>query len=349
MITAFFGLDAALYFRLLAAMITSFAIILAGGKRFIAFLHRKQHDGQPIRENGPQSHLLTKKGTPTMGGLLMLVAITVSSLLWGDLTNGFIWLCLLVLLVYGLTGFADDYVKVKKHTPDAMTVKMKLLLQFATALAVVWFISRLTPENLRYHLTFPFISFSLNLSLLYIPFAMVVIAGTSNAVNLSDGLDGLAAGLSFIAFVSFMVIACVTGSGSALRFDSLFIPGSAEAAIICAAVAGACLGFLWFNCSPAQVFMGDTGSLALGALLGTVAVITKHEIILALVGIIFVIEALSVIIQVFWYKRTKTRVFLMAPIHHHFEQLGWKETTVVVRFWIIALLAAFIGLSSLVL
>lgn len=347
MITAILGLHAVLYFRLLAAFITAFAIVVIFGKRFIAFLHGWQHEGQPIRENGPQSHLLTKKGTPTMGGLLMVAAIFVATLLWGNPGNLFLWLCLLVLLVYALTGFADDYVKVKKHTPDAMTAKMKLLLQFATALFAVWFISLETPEDLRYLLNFPFINFSLNLSLLYIPFAMVVIAGTSNAVNLSDGLDGLAAGLSFAAFMVFAAIAALTGVSSALDLDGVFIPGSAEVAIVCATVAGACLGFLWFNCSPAQVFMGDTGSLALGALLGTIAVITKHEIVLAIVGIVFVLEALSVMIQVFWYRRTKTRFFLMAPIHHHFEQLGWKETTVVIRFWIVAVLAALVGLSAL--
>jgi len=349
MITAIFGLNAALYFRLLGTLITAFAITILCGSRFIEFLHKKQHDGQPIREDGPKSHLLTKKGTPTMGGLLMLAAIILSCLLWGILSNVFLWLCLLVLLVYGLTGFADDYVKVKKHTPDAMTAKMKLLLQFSTALAVVWLISCQTPEALRYRLFFPFFNFSVNLSLLYIPFAMVVIAGASNAVNLSDGLDGLAAGLSFIAFTAFAIIGGVTGSQNAGYFNSPFIPGSSEAAIVCVATAGACLGFLWFNCSPARVFMGDTGSLALGALLGTIAVILKHELLLAIIGIVFVAEALSVMIQVFWYKRTKTRVFLMAPIHHHFEQLGWKETAVVIRFWIIALLAAVLGLGSLVL
>lgn len=347
MITAILGLNAVLYFRLLAAFITAFAVVVICGKRFISFLHCRQHDGQPIRENGPQSHLLTKKGTPTMGGLLMVAAIFAATLLWGNLGNLFLWLCLLVLLVYALTGFADDYVKVKKHTPDAMTAKMKLLLQFATALFTVWFISAETPENLRHMLNFPFINFSLNLGLFYIPFAMIVIAGTSNAVNLSDGLDGLAAGLCFVAFMVFAIVATLAGVDQGWNFAGIFISGSSEVAVVCAAVGGACLGFLWFNCSPAQVFMGDTGSLALGALLGTVAVITKHEIVLAIVGIVFVAEALSVMIQVFWYRRTKKRVFLMAPIHHHFEQLGWKETTVVIRFWIVAIVAALIGLSAL--
>ena len=337
MFAALFLPDQMLLIRILAAFLTALAVVLACGGRFIAFLHGCQGLGQPIRENGPQSHLLTKKGTPTMGGILILAAIIVSSLLWCSLSNLFVWLCLAVILVFGATGFADDYVKVKKHTPDAMTAKMKLLLQFVTAFAVVWLVTANTSENLRFSLVVPYVNRIFDLWWLYLPFAMVVIAGTSNAVNLSDGLDGLAGGLCLTAFSAFGVIAFTTA-----------FPESGEVAVVCAAAAGACLGFLWFNSSPAKVFMGDTGSLALGALLGTVAVMTKHEILLAVIGFVFVAEALSVMIQVFWYKRTKKRVFLMAPIHHHFEQLGWKEATVVARFRIVAVVCAVIGLFSLI-
>ncbi len=342
-----FSFDQIQLIRMLASFLTAFVIVLACGNRFIAFLHARQGLGQPIRENGPQSHLLTKKGTPTMGGLLILGAVIVSSLLWCSLNNIFVWLCLAVIVIYGAAGFADDYVKVKKQTPDAMTAKMKLFLQFATALIVVWLITVNTPENMRFNLNFPYLNYAFGLWWFYLPFAMIVIAGASNAVNLSDGLDGLAAGLCLSAYAAFAVIAFAVSFPEISAFSAPAIPGSGEVAVVCTAAVGACLGFLWFNSSPAKVFMGDTGSLALGALLGTVAVITKHEILLAVIGFVFVIEALSVMIQVFWYKRTKTRVFLMAPIHHHFEQLGWKETTVVARFRIIALVAALLGLSSL--
>lgn len=229
-----------------------------------------------------------------------------------------------------------------------MTAKMKLLLQFVTAFAVVWLVTANTSENLRFSLVVPYVNRIFDLWWLYLPFAMVVIAGTSNAVNLSDGLDGLAGGLCLTAFSAFGVIAFTTAFPETVNFRSVLIPECGEVAVVCAAAAGACLGFLWFNSSPAKVFMGDTGSLALGALLGTVAVMTKHEILLAVIGFVFVAEALSVMIQVFWYKRTKKRVFLMAPIHHHFEQLGWKETTVVARFRIVAVVCAVIGLFSLI-
>lgn len=348
MFAALFLPDQMLLIRILAAFLTALAAVLACGGRFIAFLHGCQGLGQPIRENGPQSHLLTKKGTPTMGGILILAAIIVSSLLWCSLSNLFVWLCLAVILVFGATGFADDYVKVKKHTPDAMTAKMKLLLQFVTAFAVVWLVIADTSENLRFSLVFPYVNRIFDLWWFYLPFAMVVIAGTSNAVNLSDGLDGLAGGLCLTAFSAFGVIAFTTAFPETVNFRSILIPQCGEVAVVCAAAAGACLGFLWFNSSPAKVFMGDTGSLALGALLGTVAVMTKHEILLAVIGFVFVAEALSVMIQVFWYKRTKKRVFLMAPIHHHFEQLGWKETTVVARFRIVAIVCTVIGLFSLI-
>ena len=320
-------------FRGFLAFFLALILALSFGGKLINILHHHQAKGQPIREDGPQSHLLTKKGTPTMGGLLILGSAIISMLICADLHNSFVWISILVLLVYGLTGFVDDYVKVTKQTANA-----------------VWVISQATPENSRFELTFPwFKNFALNLSWFYIPFAMVVIAGASNAVNLSDGLDGLASGLLVVSFIVFAIVAYLCGTEFAPLFNLLPIPHTAEISIVCAAVVGGCVGFLWFNAPPAKVFMGDTGSLALGALLGTISVMTKHEILLAVVGGVFVIEALSVMIQVAYFKKTGgKRFFKMAPIHHHFEQLGWKETTVVIRFWIIAFILGLLGLTTFV-
>ena len=331
--------------RAILAFFASFIITIAFGDRMIAFLHRKSKDGQPIREDGPQSHLLTKKGTPTMGGLLLIEAVVISVLLCANLQNIFIWLALAVLVIFGFTGFIDDYVKITKHTANAMTAKMKLLIQFTTSAIVVSVITYYTPENTRYMLNIPYIKdLAFNLGIFYIPFAMIVIAGSSNAVNLTDGLDGLASGLLIMAFG-------VMGAIAYSYYTDINITQNlsqvSEIAIICTAVAGSCLGFLWFNSSPAKVFMGDTGSLAFGALLGTIAVMLKNEITLAIVGAIFVVESLSVMIQVFWFKRTGKRVFKMAPIHHHFEQLGWPETRVVNRCWIIGIITAILGLLTL--
>ncbi len=334
--------------RAALAFFAALALGLLFGGRLIEFLHHHQKKGQPIREDGPQSHLLTKKGTPTMGGLLILGTATAAILLFASLLNPMVWVCLAVMWIYGVVGFADDYVKVTKQTSNAMTAKMKLLLQFMTALVSVLVISYYTPAGSRYSLTIPYFkNLALNLWLFYVPFAMVVIAGASNAVNLSDGLDGLAGGLLVAAFAFFALAAYVCGTDVAQYFYVRALPGMGEVAVVCAAVAGGCVGFLWFNAPPAKVFMGDTGSLALGALLGTVAVMLKQEVMLAIVGGIFVLEALSVMIQVFWFKRTGRRVFKMAPIHHHFEQCGWPETTVVLRFWIVALMLLLAGLPAL--
>lgn len=334
--------------RAVLAFFAALALGLLFGGRLIEFLRHHQKKGQPIREDGPQSHLLTKKGTPTMGGLLILGTATAAILLFASLLNPMVWVCLAVMWIYGVVGFADDYVKVTKQTSNAMTAKMKLLLQFMTALVSVLVISYYTPAGSRYSLTIPYFKdLALNLWLFYVPFAMVVIAGASNAVNLSDGLDGLAGGLLVAAFAFFALAAYICGTDIAQYFYVRALPGMGEVAVVCAAVAGGCVGFLWFNAPPAKVFMGDTGSLALGALLGTVAVMLKQEVMLAIVGGIFVLEALSVMIQVFWFKRTGRRVFKMAPIHHHFEQCGWPETTVVLRFWIVALMLLLAGLPAL--
>ncbi len=334
-----------IYTRSFMAFFVALILALSFGDRLIKILHAHQKKGQPIREDGPKTHLQTKKGTPTMGGILILGAAIVAILLCADLTNPLVWVAMLVLLVYGFVGAVDDYTKVTKQTANAMTAKMKLLLQFSTALFAVLVISYLMPAETRFVLTFPYlVNVSIDLFWFYVPFAMVVIAGASNAVNLSDGLDGLAAGLMIIALPVFMAIAYICGSEIVNDFYLMPVPYGAEVTVTCAAVIGACLGFLWFNAAPAKVFMGDTGSLALGAYLGTIAVMLKQEILLAIVGFVFVAEALSVMIQVYWFRHTGgKRFFKMAPIHHHFEQCGWPETRVVVRFWIIGVILAVIG------
>jgi phospho-N-acetylmuramoyl-pentapeptide-transferase len=348
MLTSLFGIDLPVLIRAGLAFWTSFIILLIIGRPVIGWLAHHQHHGQPIRTDGPQSHLATKQGTPTMGGLMILFAIICSVGLFADISHHFVWVCLIVLFIYGLTGFVDDYIKVSKETPNALTVKGKLFFQFMTAVLAVTIITAATPTASSTILYIPYFKAVFKLSWLYIPFAVVVISGTSNGVNLSDGLDGLASGLLIIAFTFFAVLAFVVGSPLAEDISFVYIPRSAEMTVVCSAVVGACLGFLWFNAPKAKIFMGDTGSLALGALLGTVAVILKEEILLAVVGGVFVAEALSVMIQVGWYKKTGKRFFRMAPIHHHFEQLGWPETTVVVRFWIVGFVLAVIGLAALV-
>jgi phospho-N-acetylmuramoyl-pentapeptide-transferase len=335
--------------RSLFAFLCALIIALSCGGKLIDFLHHHQSAGQPIREDGPQSHLLTKKGTPTMGGLLILGSGIISALLWCHLTNIFVWLCLLVLVVYGGTGFADDYVKVKKHTPNAMTAKMKLFLQFATACFIVFMVTQNTAEDIRFNLTIPYFkSLALNLFWFYVPFGMFVIAGASNAVNLTDGLDGLASGLMIIALSVFSFFCFICSDPLAFDYHLPYIEQCDELVVLCSAIIGGCLGFLWFNAPKAKIFMGDTGSIALGALLGTIAVMCKQELLLALVGGVFVMETVSVMIQVLYFKKTGgKRFFKMAPIHHHFEQLGWNETCVVVRFWIIGFILAILGLASL--
>ena len=328
------------------AFFAALFLSLACGEKLIGFLHRHQAKGQPIREDGPQSHLLTKKGTPTMGGLLILGSAIVSMLLFADLHNSFVWISILVLLVYGLTGFADDYVKVTKQTANAMTAKMKLFLQFTTALAAVWVITQSAPETGRFELSFPwFRSLALNLGWFYVPFAMIVIAGASNAVNLSDGLDGLASGLLIVSFLVFAVIAYVCGTEMSAAVGLMPVAHSAEIVVVCAAVVGGCVGFLWFNAPPARVFMGDTGSLFLGGMVCGMAFALDMPLILILVGIIYICETLSVILQVTYFKLTHgKRIFRMTPIHHAFEMRGWKEVKIDFFFSLIAIIGVVLGL-----
>ncbi len=326
--------------RMLGAFLCSLLMVLSFGNPVIDYLRKHQKKGQPIRKDGPKTHLKDKKGTPTMGGLLILASTILTVLLWANLDNAFVWVAILVMLVYGAVGLADDYVKVKKQTANAMTAKMKLILQFSTSLIAILIVSKYTPQDVRFLIDVPFLpNLIIDFWLFYVPFAMVVIAGASNAVNLSDGLDGLASSLLISAFSTFAICSYFVANA----FHP--IPMADEVLIVCAATVGALLGFLYFNKKPARVFMGDTGSLALGALLGTVAVMLKSEFVLAVVGFVFVLEALSVMIQVFWYKRTKRRVFLMAPIHHHFEQKGWSEKKVVRIFFLASVICALLGFA----
>ena len=332
-------------FRIGLSILFSLIISFLIGPKLIKFLH---NFGQPIRKDGPQSHL-AKAGTPTMGGIMIILSVSISTLLLADLTNNYIWVALFVFISFGILGFIDDYTKVAKKNHKGVSGKRKLLFQF-----IVCFIAcglLYIPGNPASHLlTIPFLkTFTMNLGLFYIPFAMFVIVGASNAVNLTDGLDGLAIVPIAITAGTFALISYLVGSSLYANYlQILFVPHASELSIFCASIVGASIGFLWFNAQPAEIFMGDTGSLSLGGALGVVSVITKHEIVLAIVGGLFVIETLSVIIQVYYFKVSGgKRIFKMAPLHHHFEKQGWPESKVVIRFWIIALIFALIGLSSL--
>ncbi|RIX32110.1 phospho-N-acetylmuramoyl-pentapeptide-transferase [Sphingomonas edaphi] len=331
-------------FRAGAATATALLIGLLLGPSFIRWLRAKQGKGQPIRADGPQSHL-AKRGTPTMGGLLILISVAVSVLLWMDLKNPYVWACLLVTGGFGLIGFLDDYDKVKKAHHAGLSGKMRLFLEFAIAGFATWLMVRMSGTQLY----LPFVQGAvIDLGWFYIAFGAFVIVAFGNAVNLTDGLDGLATMPVIIAAVAFTLIAYLVGN--AVYAEYLGIPlvkGAGDLTVLLLAVVGAGLAFLWFNAPPAAVFMGDTGSLALGGALGAVAVATHHEFVLAIIGGLFVLEAVSVIIQVFWFKRYGKRIFKMAPIHHHFEHLGWSEPTVVIRFWIISFILALAGLSTL--
>lgn len=338
-----------LTFRTGGAVITGLIVALLFGPSMIRWLRRKQKEGQPIRDDGPESHLLTKKGTPTMGGILILLALGVSTLLWADLRNGYVWAVLLVTLGYGMIGFMDDFLKVTKRNSKGLPGKLKLVCQVVIAVVAVSWIMALTREPMDSALMVPFFkNLTIDLGVLYLPFAVFVIVGASNAVNLTDGLDGLAIVPVIIAASVFALIAYLVGHSVFANYLQIQnVPGSGELAVFCGALVGAGIGFLWFNAPPAMVFMGDTGSLAMGGALGAVGVVTHHEIVLAIVGGLFVLETVSVIVQVASFKLTGKRVFRMAPLHHHFEKKGWAESTIVIRFWIIAGVLALIGLSTL--
>ena len=336
-------------FRTGGAVMTAMLFLFLFGPAIISSLRLRQGKGQPIRADGPASHLLTKKGTPTMGGLMIMSGVIVTTVIWADLTNAYVWVVLFVAVGFGLVGFYDDYLKLKQGSDAGSGGRTRLAIEFAIAGMAVAAIAQLGEQPFSTSLAFPFLKdLFVNLGWFFIPFGTVVIVGAGNAVNLTDGLDGLAIVPVMIACAAFALIAYL--SGNAVFADYLqihFVPGTGELAVLCGAVIGAGLGFLWFNAPPAAIFMGDTGSLALGGLIGAIAVATKHELVLVIIGGLFVAEALSVIIQVVSFKLTGRRVFRMAPIHHHFEQMGWTESQVVIRFWIVAVVLALIGLSTL--
>ena len=343
-----FNLFRYITFRTGGAMMTALVLSFVFGPAIIRWLKSKQGTGQPIRSDGPESHL-KKQGTPTMGGVMILLAVIASTLLWVDLKNAYSWIVILVTVGFGAVGFGDDYIKLTKRNSKGLPGKVKLIAEIAIGLAAAILIATVTREPLSTQLALPFFKEALfDLGLAFPVFAIFVMVGASNAVNLTDGLDGLAIVPVMISAGCFGIIAYLVGNLVFANYLQLtHVPGTGELSVFCGALVGASLGFLWFNAPPAMVFMGDTGSLSVGAALGSIAVITKHEIVLAIVGGLFVLETASVIVQVASFKTTGRRVFRMAPLHHHFEKKGWSEPTVVIRFWIIAAILGLIGLSTL--
>ena len=344
-----FNLFRYITFRSGGAMLTSLILALMFCDAFIRWLRSHQAEGQPIRSDGPESHILTKAGTPTMGGLLILACFILATLLWVPLKNPYLWPVLLVAASYGAIGAVDDWLKLKKRSSDGMSGRQKLLFQVVAAFLASLILIQLSPEALRYGVALPFVKDTLlYLGIFYVPFAILVIVGASNAVNLTDGLDGLAIVPVMIVATCFALIAYLSGNINFSNYLQIhYVPGTGDLATLCGALIGAGLGFLWFNAPPAKVFMGDTGSLALGGALGAVSVATRHELVLAIAGGLFVVETVSVILQVASFKLTGKRIFLMAPLHHHFEKKGWAESTIVIRFWIISVILALISLSTL--
>ena len=338
-----------LTFRTGGAIMTALIFVFLFGPALINTLRVRQGKGQPIRDDGPARHIVEKQGTPTMGGLMMLSGITVATLLWGNLSNPYVWVVLLVTLGFGLIGLYDDYLKVSRASPNGFSSKIKFTIECLIAAGACYYLTRLGTAPFSTSLAVPFFKdFLLDLGWFFIVFGVIVIVGAGNSVNLTDGLDGLAIVPVMIAAASFGLIAYLAGNAVFSEYLQIhFVKGTGEIAVFCGAVLGAGLGFLWFNAPPAMIFMGDTGSLSLGGALGAIAVATKHEFVLAIVGGLFVLEAVSVIVQVASFKLTGKRIFRMAPLHHHFEQKGWAEATIVVRFWIIAVVLALIGLATL--
>jgi len=344
-----FNLFRYISFRAGGAVMTAMIVAFVINRPIINWLKVKQGKGQPIRSDGPQRHIVEKAGTPTMGGLLILLPVIVATLLWAELSNPYVWIVLFVTTAYGLLGFSDDYLKVTKRSSDGLSGKMRLLVEFGVAGIATYAIMSVQEAGLSGALALPFAKdFLIQFGLFFVAVGGFVIVGGANAVNFTDGLDGLAIMPVMIAAATFVLIAYLVGNVKFADYLQIhYVVGTGELCVFLAALVGAGLGFLWYNAPPAMVFMGDTGSLPLGGALGTVAVAVKHEIVLAIVGGLFVLETVSVIVQVVSFKLTGKRVFRMAPIHHHYEQLGWKEPTIVIRFWIVAVILALIGLSTL--
>jgi phospho-N-acetylmuramoyl-pentapeptide-transferase len=346
---SFLNLFTYITFRTGGAILTALFFSLIFGNNIINFLSSLQPTGQPIRSDGPERHIIEKSGTPSMGGVLILASILVSMLIWSNLSNIFVWITLFSSFSFGLIGLIDDYKKIYSQNSKGLKISIRILLQILTSFLIVYLIYTFLPDEYNTKLSFPFFkNFFLDLGIFFIPFGIFLIIGSANAVNLTDGLDGLAIVPVLIVALSFSFIAYV--SGNTIFSDYLqiqFISGSGELSVMCGALVGAALGFLWFNAPPAKVFMGDTGSLSMGGTLGALSLITKHEIVLAIIGGLFVLETFSVIIQVVSFKLTGKRIFRMAPLHHHFEKKGWAESTIVIRFWIITIVLALLGLATL--
>ncbi len=346
---SFFNIFQYLTFRAGAAIVTALLVSFLVGPVLIRTLRARQGKGQPIREDGPESHLKTKQGTPTMGGFLILMGVLAGTLLWADLTNSYVWIILFVTFGFGAVGFVDDLMKLRSRSSKGFPTKIKFVIEIAIAVAASFWVSSVSDDSLANGLALPFVKTVLvDLGWFFLPFAAIVMVGASNSVNLTDGLDGLAIVPIMIASITFAVICYVVGNTVFSGYLQVhYISGVGELTVFCAALVGAGLGFLWFNAPPAMVFMGDTGSLSTGAALGAVAVMTKHELVLVIVGGLFVLETISVIVQVASFKLTGNRVFQMAPLHHHYEKKGYAEPTIVIRFWIVAVILALAGLATL--
>ena len=350
LVDQFSGLNVFRYltFRTGLAVMSSMLIVFIVGGPFIKFIQSQKITG-PIREDGPIDHIVKKVGTPTMGGLLILIGILFGTFLWADLTNSYIWILLMVATSFGLLGAADDYLKIKQNNSRGISSGLKIIFQVILSLIAIILLLKFGNNDHIKNLYFPFFkNLVLHLGIFFIPFALFIIVGSSNAVNLTDGLDGLATVPVMLVALSFTLICYVVGNTVFSEYLQIpYIANVGEASIFCGSMVGACLGFLWYNAPPAKIFMGDTGSLSLGGSLGAVSIISKHEIVLGIIGGLFVLETVSVIIQVISFKLTGKRVFMMAPLHHHFEKKGWAESTVVIRFWIISIILALIGLATL--
>jgi len=350
LVDQFTGLNVFRYltFRTGLSVMSSMVIVFLIGGTFIKFIGNHKITG-PIREDGPIDHIIKKSGTPTMGGILILIGILFGTLLWADLSNPYIWVLLMVATSFGLLGAVDDYLKIKHNNSRGISSRMKIIFQIILSLVAVLLLSKFGDNEHLRNLYFPFFkNIILNLGLFFIPFSLFIIVGSSNAVNLTDGLDGLATVPVMLVALSFTLICYVVGNTVFSEYLQIpYIPNVGETSIFCGSIVGSCLGFLWYNAPPAKIFMGDTGSLSLGGSLGAISIISKHEIVLGIIGGLFVLETASVIIQVLSYKLTGKRVFMMAPLHHHFEKKGWAESTVVIRFWIISIILALIGLATL--
>ena len=337
-----------LTFRTGLSVMSSMTIVFLIGGPFIRFIESHKFTG-PIRDDGPEEHIVKKIGTPTMGGVLILIGILFGTLLWADLNNIYVWILLMVATSFGLLGAVDDYLKIKRNNSKGISFRAKIIWQIVLSLIAVFLLLKYSDNENLTNLYFPFFKdLTLHLGLFFIPFVIFIIAGSSNAVNLTDGLDGLATVPVILVALSFTFICYVVGNTVFSEYlQILYIPNVGEASVFCGSIVGACLGFLWYNAPPAKIFMGDTGSLSLGGSLGAVSIISKHEIVLGIIGGLFVLETVSVIVQVVSFKLTGKRVFMMAPLHHHFEKKGWAESTVVIRFWIISIILALVGLATL--